>query len=75
MTGIIFAFQHLQEMEASFQYDFVVYVSSLAFFSIAIIIFIPFMIWWWNFTFTRFKNMRIDAKKRLKEFNENENII
>jgi hypothetical protein len=70
MTGIVFAFQHLREMKPSFQYDFVVYVSSFAFFSIAIIVFPPFMIWWWKFTFQRFKIMRIEAKKR---FNEEDN--
>ncbi|CAF3322891.1 unnamed protein product [Rotaria sp. Silwood2] len=70
ITGVFFSIQQLKEITPPYGYDFVVYVSSLTFFSIAIIIFPPFMIWWWRFTYQRFKNMRIDAKKRLKQINE-----
>jgi len=65
ITGFIFAIQQLKEIEQYYGYDFIVYISSLTFFSISIIIFPPFMIWWWKFTFVRFKNMRIVAEKRL----------
>ncbi len=65
ITGFIFAIQELNETKQYYGYDFIVYISSLTFFSIAILIFPPFMVWWWKFTFVRFKNMRIDAKKRL----------
>jgi hypothetical protein len=41
-----FAIQQLQEVTQPYGYDFVVYISSLIFFSIAILIFPPFMIWW-----------------------------
>lgn len=64
ITGIIFAIQELKEMTPSYNYDFIVYISSLTFFSIAILVFPPFMVWWWKFTFVRFKNMRMDAIKR-----------
>lgn len=64
ITGIVFAAQELMEMKPSCSYDFVVYVSSLTFFSIAILVFPPFMIWWWKFTFVRFRNMRKEAIER-----------
>jgi len=48
------AIQQLQEITQPYGYDFVVYISSLIFFSIAILIFPPFMIWWWKFIFIRF---------------------
>jgi hypothetical protein len=64
ITGIIFAIKELQEITPSYNYDFIVYISSLTFFTIAILVFPPFMIWWWKFTFVRFKNMKIDAIKR-----------
>jgi hypothetical protein len=67
ITGIVFAVQELREMEPSYDYDFIVYVSSLSFFSIAILVFPPFMVWWWKFTFVRFKNMRIEAIKRFNQ--------
>ena len=64
ITGILFAAQQLREMEPSYSYDFIVYVSSLTFFSIAILVFPPFMVWWWKFTFVRFRNMRKEAIER-----------
>ncbi|UJR24748.1 hypothetical protein I4U23_006122 [Adineta vaga] len=65
ITGIIFGIQQLREIQRPFGYDFIVYVSSLCFFTTAILVFPPFMYWWWKFTYKRFKMMRIDAKKRL----------
>lgn len=70
ITGVIFATQQLQEMNPSYSYDFLVYASFLTFFSIAILIFPPFMVWWWKFTFQRFKKMRIEAKRRFQQSNE-----
>jgi hypothetical protein len=67
ITGIVFAIKQLREIVPPYGYDFVVYVSSLIFFSIAILAFPPFMIWWWKFTFKTFKMMRIDAKKRMND--------
>lgn len=74
ITGIIFAIQQLREINPPYGYDFIVYVSSLTFFSIAVLIFPPFMIWWWKFTFKRFKTMRINAKKQLKQSNEDDRL-
>jgi hypothetical protein len=67
ITGIIFAIQQLREISSPHGYDFIVYISSFTFFSIAIIVFPPFIIWWWKFTVIRFANMRMDAKKRIFE--------
>jgi hypothetical protein len=70
ITGVIFAIQQLREINKPYGYDFVVYVSSLTFFSIGILVFPPFIIWWWRFTVKRFRNMRIDAKKRFNPLND-----
>ncbi|CAF1267555.1 unnamed protein product [Rotaria sp. Silwood1] len=75
ITGIIFSIQQLRELNYPYyKYDFIVYISSFCFFSIAIIIFPPFMFWWWKFTFQRFKKMRIDAKRRLKQLNQQDSL-
>ena len=74
IAGIVFGIQQLREINRSYGYDYVVYISSLCFFSIAILVFPPFMIWWWRFTFRRFKTMRIDAKKRWKQLHEEDYI-
>jgi hypothetical protein len=74
ITGILFAIQELNEINQLYGYDYFVYVSSLIFFSIAILVFPPFMIWWWKFTFQRFQTMRIDAKKRLIQINEDNHM-
>jgi hypothetical protein len=70
ITGIIFGIQQLREINRPYGYDFVVYVSSLTFFSIGILVFPPFIVWWWRFTVRRFKTMRIDAKKRFNQLND-----
>ncbi|CAF3026055.1 unnamed protein product [Rotaria socialis] len=74
ITGVVFAIQQLRETSPAYSYDFIVYVSSLTFFSIAILVFPPFMLWWWRFTFQRFKTMRIDAETRLSQSNEEDQM-
>ena len=74
ITGIFFAIQELREIVTASGYDYVVYLSSLVFFATAILVFPPFMVWWWKFTYQRFKKMRIEAKQRMKQFGDEESV-
>lgn len=74
ITGTIFAIQELREISSSTGYDYIVYICSLVFFITAIVVFPPFMIWWWKFTYQRFKRMRSEAKQRLQRFKQEDSL-
>lgn len=74
ITGTVFAIQELREISLPYGYDYVVYIGSLIFFLTAILVFPPFMVWWWKFTYRRFKKMRTQAKQRLHQSKQDDSI-
>lgn len=75
ITGTVFAIRELREMPSSHGYDYYVYICSLVFFITAILVFPPFMLWWWTFTYRRFKMMRTQAKQRLQPAKQEDDTL